>query len=209
MGIVWEAYHEGIPLLRVPGITLENKGASNFWWFLVHPLHNLGISLNPPMEGSKLKKSPVIQVPGLLGPCRAGKPCNGTVLPRDRSIEASWCTVNQCFGRRQKIYIYLWHIYNDVLWMNLGHENHTNTKSLLQFHNWTCLLAIFVIPQKLHGWLLHHVPMFVCHFLLEASQSPDQGRWMSFVVFVLHPVTPHVVRYGWTYPKSYQSHTKP
>ena len=23
MGIVWEAYHKGVPLLRVPGITLE------------------------------------------------------------------------------------------------------------------------------------------------------------------------------------------
>ena len=94
--------------------------------------------------------------------------------------------------------------------MNLGHENHTNTKSVLQFHNWTCLSTIFVIPQKLHAyWLLYHVPMFVCQFLLEASQSPDQGRWMSFVIFVLHPVTPHVVQYGWTPPKTYQSHTKP
>ena len=23
MGIVWEAYHQGVPLLEVPGITLE------------------------------------------------------------------------------------------------------------------------------------------------------------------------------------------
>ena len=26
MGIVWEAYHKGVPLLRVPGITLDIKG---------------------------------------------------------------------------------------------------------------------------------------------------------------------------------------
>ena len=25
MGIVWEAYHKGVPLLRVPGITLESN----------------------------------------------------------------------------------------------------------------------------------------------------------------------------------------
>ena len=28
MGIVWEAYHKGVPLLRVPGITLDTVHVS-------------------------------------------------------------------------------------------------------------------------------------------------------------------------------------
>ena len=27
MGIVWEAYHKGVPLLGVPGITLDMRGS--------------------------------------------------------------------------------------------------------------------------------------------------------------------------------------
>ena len=30
MGIVWEAYHKGVPLLEVPGITLEGV-CQNAW----------------------------------------------------------------------------------------------------------------------------------------------------------------------------------
>ena len=32
MGIVWEAYHKGVPLLRVPGITLDNEGKDYTWY---------------------------------------------------------------------------------------------------------------------------------------------------------------------------------
>ena len=30
MGIVWEAYHKGVPLLGVPGITLDQIKTSEF-----------------------------------------------------------------------------------------------------------------------------------------------------------------------------------
>ena len=36
MGIVWEAYHKGVPLLGVPG-----KSPLIIWWFLVHTNINL------------------------------------------------------------------------------------------------------------------------------------------------------------------------
>ena len=34
MGIVWEAYHKGVPLLGVPGIT-PRKG---YYWFQLKPM---------------------------------------------------------------------------------------------------------------------------------------------------------------------------
>lgn len=154
----------------------------------VHFLHNLSISLDPPMEGSKLKNSPIIEVPGLLGQFGAGKPCNNIYCFTKGPVNWSFMMHCEPVFWQNLIYIY---IYNDVLWMNLGHENHTNTKSLLQFHNWTCLLAIFVIPQKLHGWLVYHV--FVgsfpksrsgkvdefCNFRFASSHTSCGSIWMN------------------------------
>ena len=41
MGIVWEAYHKGVPLLGVPGITLDTTMVSIVFsrdsWSLDHP----------------------------------------------------------------------------------------------------------------------------------------------------------------------------
>ena len=35
MGIVWEAYHNGVRLLGVPGITLDKR--KGYYWFQLKP----------------------------------------------------------------------------------------------------------------------------------------------------------------------------
>ena len=41
MGMVWEAYHKGVPLLGVPGITLDMVSQTNL--FLLQGLHGKNI----------------------------------------------------------------------------------------------------------------------------------------------------------------------
>ena len=57
MGIVWEAYHKGVPLLGVPGITLENIN--------IEKTLNMTIK-NPPLESMYL----LLKMVGFSGqPC--------------------------------------------------------------------------------------------------------------------------------------------